>query len=163
MKKRKLICIVILCLVGILASWFYYVIVVKRHPAYIHRFTTPSFIEEAEDFYYANKDLLNQLSQLQESFEGDTMYDYTFHAHTFNTPYIPKEFLDIFRELESSTNESHAVRINQYDVTVLISNNGHYEVFLYYGAEDFIGMDGVEKETVLEDGWTIQAPFYIRH
>ena len=159
MKKIKPIRIVLLCLVGLLAWWLYHDIVVVRRPAYIHEFITPAYIEEAEDFYSANKDLLNQLSELQDTVEGDTRYYYTFHEHTFNTPYIPNEFLDVLRELESNTNEVYPVIINQYYVEVSFANHTDYQVFMYHGAAEFFGMDDMEKETILENGWTIQAPF----
>ena len=159
MKKIKPIRIVLLCLVGLLAWWLYHDIVVVRRPAYIHEFITPAYIEEAEDFYSANKDLLNQLSELQDTVEGDTRYYYTFHEHTFNTPYIPKEFLDILLKLESNTNESYFVSINRHNVKVRFADHTDYQVFMYHGAAEFFGMDDMEKETILENGWTIQAPF----
>ena len=159
MKKIKPIRIVLLCLVGLLAWWLYHDIVVVRRPAYIHEFITPAYIEEAEDFYDENKDLLNQLSELQDTVEGDTRYYYVLNEHTLNTPYIPKEFLDVLRELESNTNEVYPVIINQYYVEVSFANHTDYQVFMYDGAAEFIGMDDMKKETILENGWTIQAPF----
>ena len=154
-KKHKYI--VILCFVGSLVLWLFYVMFLVYQPAYVHRFLTPTHIEAAEDFYYANKDSLHQLSQLQETVEGDTRYTYTFHEHNFNTPDIPEEFLDTLQELESNTNKIYSVTIDKYGVTVFVGSGTSYDVYLYHGENDFDY--GETKEALLEDGWRILAPF----
>ena len=164
MKKAKVIGIVLLCCAVIIPTFLYITFVYMRTPEYVHKYLTPRYEKEAEDYFYANKDELEQLSALKDTLGVDERYYYAFYEHVFNTPNVPEEILEILLALEEKTDAQYTLYISQYKVTVSIASGTNYDVYLFYGdPEELHGMDPEsEKETTLEAGWTVQAAHVVR-
>lgn len=169
MSKARKCLVAISCgvvMLVLLYGWFAF----TRTPWYVHRYLTPPYEAEAKEFFETNRSTFKYLAQCFEDWSsGEKIfpyYSYAFHLPNDPTDTVPVDVILALQHLEATTKEYYCVSFYQNKVIVGIHSSTNFDVDLCYGdTTSFHVMDykGWGKETALEDGWTIQAHFWIRN
>lgn len=163
-KKANVIAVILTICAFAFGVYLYSTLVYMRTPKYIHQKLTPPYEAAAREFYEANCDILHQLPDVVNQIELDSYYYYAFHDHTLNSTNIPKQLLVMIEGLESSTSNNYSVSIRGREIIIFVESSTCFDVYLYYGypVAEYHTEQEWSKSTLLENGWSIEAPCILR-